>query len=186
MAGLVSVGVNVTLAGLFAALALAHVGAARRTGDWATAMPIVVQEGLLVTLFLVRRRSRATSTRPLAWATAIGGTVLPLLLDHMNAGHLTLERLIDLTSTGPARLYGIAGKGRIAVGYDADLTLVDLKARRTIREAWIASRCGWTPFDGMSVTGWPIATVLRGQVVMRDDQLLGTPTGALVKFTETL
>jgi len=113
-------------------------------------------------------------------------TLLPLLLDHMNAGRLTLERLIDLTSTGPARLYGIAGKGRIAVGYDADLTLVDLKARRTIREAWIASRCGWTPFDGMSVTGWPIATVLRGQVVMRDDQLLGTPTGALVKFTETL
>ncbi len=113
-------------------------------------------------------------------------TLLPLLLDHMNAGRLTLERLIDLTSTGPERIYGIAGKGRIAVGYDADLTMVDLKARRTIREAWIASRCGWTPFDGMTVTGWPIATIVRGQVVMRDDQLVGTPSGDMVRFTETL
>lgn len=113
-------------------------------------------------------------------------TLLPLLLDHLNAGRLTLDRLIDLTSTGPARIYGIAGKGRIAVGYDADLTVVDLKARRTIREAWIASRCGWTPFDGMTVTGWPIATIVRGQVVMRDDQLVGTPSGDMVRFTETL
>lgn len=113
-------------------------------------------------------------------------TLLPLLLDHMNAGRLTLERLIDLTSAGPARLYGIAGKGRIAVGYDADLTLVDLKARCTISESWIASRCGWTPFDGQAVTGWPIATIIRGHVVMRDDQLVGTPVGDLVRFTETL
>ena len=113
-------------------------------------------------------------------------TLLPLLLDHMNAGRLTLERLIDLTSTGPARIYGIAGKGRIAVGYDADLTLVDLGARRTIRASWIASRCGWTPFDGMTVTGWPAATVVRGHVVMRDDQLVGSPVGQSVRFTETL
>lgn len=113
-------------------------------------------------------------------------TLLPLLLDHMNAGRLTLERLIDLTSAGPARIYGIAGKGRIAVGYDADLTLVDLKARRAIRESWIASRCGWTPFDGMTVTGWPIATIVRGRVVMRDDQLVGTPVGDMVRFGDTL
>ena len=113
-------------------------------------------------------------------------TLLPLLLDHVNAGRLTLERLIDLTSAGPARIYGIAGKGRIAVGYDADLTLVDLKAQRTIRKSWIASRCGWTPFDGMTVTGWPIATIVRGQVVMRDDQLIGTPSGAFVRFVDTL
>jgi dihydroorotase len=113
-------------------------------------------------------------------------TLLPLLLDHMNAGRLTLARVVDLSSAGPARIYGIAGKGRIAVGYDADLTLVDLKAQRTIRGSWIASRCGWTPFDGMTVTGWPIATLVRGQIVMRDDQLLGTPIGALVRFTETL
>jgi dihydroorotase len=113
-------------------------------------------------------------------------TLLPLLLDHMNAGRLSLERLVDLTSTGPARIYGIASKGRIAKGYDADLTLVDLKAQRTIHNAWIASRCGWTPFDGMAVTGWPMMTILRGQVVMRDDQLIGAPSGEAVRFVETL
>jgi dihydroorotase len=113
-------------------------------------------------------------------------TLLPLLLDHVNAGRMTLERLVDLTSAGPARVYGIAGKGRIAVGYDADLSLVDLKSRRTIRESWIASRCGWTPFDGMTVTGWPVATIVRGHIVMRDDQLVGTPSGDIVRFAETL
>ncbi len=113
-------------------------------------------------------------------------TLLPLLLDHMNAGRLTLERLVDLTSAGPARIYGIAGKGRIAVGYDADLTLVDIEARRTIRNDWIASRCGWTPYDGMTIQGWPIATILRGRVAMRDDQLIGSPAGSLVRFGEAL
>ena len=113
-------------------------------------------------------------------------TLLPLLLDHLNAGRLTLERLVDLTSAGPARIYNIAGKGRIAVGYDADLTLVDLKARRTISKDRIASKCGWTPFDGMAVTGWPRATVIRGRVVMREDELIGGPTGEPVRFAECL
>ncbi|HUL07758.1 MAG TPA: dihydroorotase [Candidatus Acidoferrum sp.] len=113
-------------------------------------------------------------------------TLLPLLLDHMNAGRLTLERLVDLTSAGPARIYGIAGKGRIAVGYDADLTLVDLKAQRTIRGSWIASRCGWTPFDGVTVKGWPKMTILRGAVAMREDEVVGAPAGRPVRFTETL
>jgi dihydroorotase len=113
-------------------------------------------------------------------------TLLPLLLDHMAAGRLTLERLVDLTSAGPQRIYNIAGKGRIAVGYDADLVLVDLKAKRVITNNWIASRCGWTPFDGRTVTGWPKATVLRGHVVMREDQLLDHPLGEPVRFSECL
>ena len=113
-------------------------------------------------------------------------TLLPLLLDHMAAGRLTLERLVDLTSAGPARIYNIAGKGRLAVGYDADVTLVDLKARRTITRAWMATRSGWTPFEGREVQGWPKATIIRGQIVMREDQLLGSPIGAPIRFGETL
>jgi len=111
-------------------------------------------------------------------------TLVPIMLDHVNAGRLTLERFVDLTSAGPARLYNIAGKGRMAVGYDADFTLVDLKARRTIANDWIASKCGWTPFDGMTVTGWPKATVVRGAIVMRDDALADKPSGTLVRFAE--
>ncbi len=85
------------------------------------------------------------------------------MLDHVDAGRLTLERFVDLTSAGPQRVFGIAGKGRIALGYDADFTIVDLKAKRHDRERRIASRCGWTPFDGMEATGWPVATIIRGQ-----------------------
>ena len=113
-------------------------------------------------------------------------TLLVLLLDHLAAGRLTLERLVDLTSAGPQRIYGLAGKGRIAVGYDADLTLVDLKARREITDKWLASKCGWSPFEGMAVTGWPMATLLRGRVIMREDELQGEPAGRPLRFVECL
>jgi dihydroorotase len=113
-------------------------------------------------------------------------TTVPIMLDHVTAGRLTLQRFVDLMSAGPARIFGIAGKGRIAAGYDADFTVVDLKARKMIRNDWIASRSGWTAFDGMTVTGWPKATIIRGQTVMREDTLLGAPLGAAVKFQETL
>jgi dihydroorotase len=108
------------------------------------------------------------------------------MLDHVNAGRLSLARLVDLMCAGPARVYGIVGKGRLAVGYDADFTLVDMKAVRTITHDWIVSPCGWTPFDGMRVTGWPMATIVRGHVVMRDDTLLGDPIGTTVRFGDTL
>ena len=113
-------------------------------------------------------------------------TLLPLLLDHMAAGRLSLERLVDLTSAGPARIYNIAGKGRIALGYDADVALVDLKALRTIRREWMATKSSWTPFEGKEIRGWPMATIVRGQVVMREDQLLGSPIGEPIRFGETL
>jgi dihydroorotase len=113
-------------------------------------------------------------------------TLLPVMLTHVAAGRLSLERLVDLTSAGAQRVFGIAGKGRMAVGYDGDLTVVDLKAHRTLRHADMASRCGWTPFDGMEVTGWPTATIIRGQVVMRDDEIIAPALGQPVRFEETL
>jgi len=113
-------------------------------------------------------------------------TLVPLLLDHVHAGRLTLQRFVDLTSAGAARIFGLARKGRIGLGYDADLTIVDLKARREITNEWIASKAGWTPYDGMTVTGWPCATIIAGRIVMRDDQLLGTPQGQPFRFMETL
>jgi dihydroorotase len=113
-------------------------------------------------------------------------TLLPVMLNHVAEGRLTLQHLVDLTSAGPARIFGVAGKGRIAVGYDADFTVVDLKAKRTITNAWIASKTGWTAFDGLGVTGWPKATIVRGNIVMRDDELQAKPIGAPVRFQETL
>ena len=113
-------------------------------------------------------------------------TLLPLLLDHVSKGRLTLQQVVDLTSHGPNRIYGIAGKGRLAVGYDADYTLVDLKAETEITGDWLASKCGWSPFEGMTVTGFPKGTIVRGRRVMWDGTLADAATGQPVRFQETL
>ena len=113
-------------------------------------------------------------------------TLVPIMLDHVNASRLTLERFVDLTSAGPKRLFGIARKGRIAVGYDGDFTVVDLKRHETIRNGWIASKCGWTPYDGVTVTGWPVGTLVRGHVVMWEGELVSAAQGEAVRFEETL
>ncbi|HEY8574210.1 dihydroorotase [Phenylobacterium sp.] len=113
-------------------------------------------------------------------------TLLPVMLTHVAEGRLTLERLVDLTSHGANRLFGLADKGRLAVGYDADITVVDLKARRAITHDQMASRVGWTPFDGMEAKGWPKATVIRGRVVMRDGEITAPHLGQPVRFLETL
>ena len=131
--------------------------------------------------------SRAAKERP--WPDTAAGltgvqTIVPLMLDHVSAGRLSLTRLVDLMCAGPARVYGVVGKGRLAAGYDADFTVVDLKRRRMIEESWIVSPCGWTPFAGQVCTGWPVMTVVRGQVVMREDEVIGPPRGAPVRFLD--
>lgn len=132
--------------------------------------------------------SKAAKARP--WPDTAAGltgiqTLLPVMLDHVNAGRLSLERLVDLMGAGPARVYGLLCKGRLAAGYDGDLTLVDMRARRRIEAARLAAPCGWTPFDGAAVQGWPVATIVRGQVVMRDDTLIGAPIGRPAIFQQT-
>ena len=113
-------------------------------------------------------------------------TLVPIMLTHVANGRLTLERFVDLTSHGPQRIFGLADKGRMAEGFDADLTLVDLKAKRTIRHAEMATRSGWTPFDGFEATGWPRATIIRGRVVMCDGDVVAPSLGEPVRFLETL
>ena len=113
-------------------------------------------------------------------------TLVPVMLDHVAAGRLSLARFVDMTSAGPARLFGLAGKGRIAAGYDADLTIVDPKRRGTIRDSWIASRSQWTPHDGRAVTGWPVGTIVRGARVMWEGELATPSTGRPARFTQAL
>jgi dihydroorotase len=113
-------------------------------------------------------------------------TLVPIMLDHVHAGRLTLARFVDLTSAGPARLFGIACKGRIAAGYDADFTIVDLKRRVTITDQWIASRAGWTPYNQVAVVGWPVGTLVRGHKVMWEGDLVGPHGGEALRFGEAL
>ena len=100
---------------------------------------------------------------------------LPLLLDAAAQGRLTLERVVEVTSTGPARIFGLGSKGEIRVGADADIVLVDLAANVEITDDMVLSKCGWTPFAGRRVTGWPVATVVRGRMVQRDGKICVEP-----------
>jgi dihydroorotase len=109
-------------------------------------------------------------------------TLVPLMLDHVNAGRLTLERFVELSSTVPARLFRIAGKGTIVEGNDADFTIVDLKRKQVIRNGWIASKSRWTPYDGSEVTGWPVGTFVRGGKVMWEGELVTPSTAMPVRF----
>jgi dihydroorotase len=113
-------------------------------------------------------------------------TLVPIMLDHVNAGRLTPQRFVDLTSHGPNRLFGMARKGRIAVGYDADFTIVDMKRSETITNVKVASRAGWTPYDGKTVTGWPVGTIVRGMRVMWEGELVTASKGEPVLFGEAL
>ncbi len=112
-------------------------------------------------------------------------TLLPLMLDHVANGRTSLARLVDLTSAGAQRIFGLIGKGRIAVGWDADFTVVDLDAEWTIDGQWLASKCGWSPFEGMTLRGRPVGTIIRGQRVMWESELVGAPGGQRLRF-ETL
>jgi dihydroorotase len=113
-------------------------------------------------------------------------TLLPVMLTHVNNGKLSLERLVDLTSAGAQRVFGVAGKGRMAEGYDADITLVDMNHKRVLKHENMRSRCGWTPFDGFEAHGWPKATIIRGKVVMLDDEIVLPSKGEACRFMETL
>ena len=111
-------------------------------------------------------------------------TLVPIMLDHVHAGRMSLQHFVDMTSAGPARLFQIAGKGRMAAGFDADLTICDLKRVETIRNSWIASRCGWTPYDGKTVTGWPVGTFVRGHKAMWQGELVEAARGAAVRVMD--
>lgn len=113
-------------------------------------------------------------------------TIAPLMLDYVNQGLLSLQRFVDLTAHGPSRIFGISRKGRIAEGYDADLTIVDLKRQGIISNEWTASKAGWTPYDGKKVQGWPVGTVIRGRRVMWEGELVSPHGGEAVEFTESL
>jgi dihydroorotase len=113
-------------------------------------------------------------------------TLVPVMLDCVNKGLLSIERFVDLTAHGPNRIFGMAGKGRIAEGYDADFTIVDMKASRTITNDWIESRCKWTPHDGRTVTGWPVGTFIRGRMVMWNGEITGKAEGQPIRFIEAL
>ncbi len=109
-------------------------------------------------------------------------TLLPIMLNHVQQQRLSIEHLTQLITENPRKFFKLKNKGRIEVGADADFTIVDLKKENIITNKWIASKCAYTPFDGMKVTGWPTHTILKGQVVMQDDQIIAFKQGQALEF----
>ncbi|HVS18454.1 MAG TPA: dihydroorotase [Planctomycetota bacterium] len=109
-------------------------------------------------------------------------TILPLLLTAVRDGWLRLPDVVRVTSSGPARVYGIARKGALDVGCDGDLVLVDPDVREPLRVEWLESRAGYSPYEGLETAGWPVATVLRGRVAYREHAPVGDPRGAPLAF----
>ena len=113
-------------------------------------------------------------------------TLVPVMLNHVNNKKLSLSRLVSLWSYGPERVHKIFGKGRIQEGYDADFTIVDMNKEMTIENSQQKSRSQWSPYDGMKVKGWPTHTIVRGNCVMRNDEITRKPLGKMVQFKETM
>ena len=109
-------------------------------------------------------------------------TLLPVMLDHVNNGKLKLEQLIKLICENPVRIFGIKNKGFIKKNFDADLTIVDLKKKIEIRNQDIQSKCGWSPYHGVTFTGSPVGTVVNGKFKMKNGKLLGDPEGKPLEF----
>ena len=109
-------------------------------------------------------------------------TIFPVMIDHVNNGKLTLNQLINLMCENPCRIFGIKNKGFIKKGFDADLTIVDMKKEVTIKDEMIASKCGWTPFNNYKVKGFPVGTIVNGILVMSDGKILVESKGKPLSF----
>lgn len=110
-------------------------------------------------------------------------TLLPVMITlALQDDLLDLPTVVRMTSENPAKIYGIEGKGGIQLGNDADLILVDLYGKKKVERSMLQSKCGWSPFEGELLQGWPVHVLLRGEVVIRDGERTGTPSGAVVKF----
>ena len=109
-------------------------------------------------------------------------TLLPIMLNHVNEGRLTLNQLINYVCENPIKIFGIKNKGFIKEGYDADFTIVDMNKIIEIKNENIESKCKWSPFNGEKLKGTPVATIIRGEVKMKDGKIIGDPSGKPLEF----
>ena len=109
-------------------------------------------------------------------------TLLPVMLNFVNSSLLDLKKLVRMTSQRPAKLFGIKDRGRLEIGQYADLAIVDLQAKRTVEQHWLESKCGWSPYVGESLTGWPVHVLMNGIIQVEDAGLVGRPAGIPVEF----
>ncbi len=98
-------------------------------------------------------------------------TMLPLMLDAVNKGKITLQKLVELTSRNPANIFGIQNKGLLKPGYDADLVIIDMNLKKKVKNSELFTKCGWSPFNNKILKGWPIMTIVNGNVVYENSRI---------------
>ncbi|MDV3002104.1 MAG: Dihydroorotase [Chroococcopsis gigantea SAG 12.99] len=111
-------------------------------------------------------------------------TSLPLMLTQAMARRCTVAQVVNWMSTAVAKAYKIPGKGAIVVGYDADLVLVDLNNYRPVLRSELQTKCGWSPFEGWNLTGWPVVTIVNGEIVYQGGEFAGEAKGRALQFDE--
>ena len=109
-------------------------------------------------------------------------TLMPVMLNHINDGKLSLEQLMNSICENPVKIFGIKNKGFIKKGFDADFTIVDMNKKITIKNENIESKCRWSPFDGFEFKGSPVSTIISGQIKMKNSKILGNPEGKPLLF----
>jgi dihydroorotase len=109
-------------------------------------------------------------------------TALPLMLTAAQQGRCTLAQVVQWMCEAPARLYRIPNKGRLQVGYDADLVLVDRHTPKPVRREELLTKCGWSPFEGWELVGWPLVTIVGGQIAFQNGQVDPSVRGKALQF----
>ena len=109
-------------------------------------------------------------------------TLMPIMLDHVNAGKLSLNQLINFVCENPVKIFGIKNKGFIKEKYDADFTIVDMNKKIVIKNDKIESKCKWSPFNDFEFKGTPVATIIAGKIKMKDGKILGEADGTPLIF----
>ncbi len=110
-------------------------------------------------------------------------TLLPVMLNHINDGKLKLDQLVKFLCENPVKIFGIKNKGYIKKDFDADFTIIDLNKKIEIKNENIESKCKWSPFNGYIFKGAPVATIINGEIKMKNSKILGSPTGKPIMFT---
>jgi Dihydroorotase and related cyclic amidohydrolases len=109
-------------------------------------------------------------------------TLMPVMLNHVNDGKLSLNQLINLVCENPVKIFGIKNKGYIKKDFDADLTIVDMNKKHIIKNQEIESKCKWSPFNEYELKGKPVITIVNGKTKMKNGKILGDPEGLPLIF----
>ena len=98
-------------------------------------------------------------------------TLLPLMLDAVNKEKLSLQKLVELCCHNPAKIFKIKNKGHLEEGYDADLVIIDMNLEKEVKNEELFTKCGWSPFNGWKLKGWPVMTIVNGKIVFEEGKI---------------